>query len=70
VQEHGRVFSYAVIYIMNVLVIGLWMVLIGAPRFITFGDLLRGESVAAYNIAWQWMMLAWTWVAKLWESRA
>ena len=26
VQEHGRIFSYAVIYIFNVLVIGLWMV--------------------------------------------
>ncbi len=70
VREHGRVFSYAVIYIMNVLVIGLWMVLIGAPRFVTFGELLRSEAITAYNISWQWMMLAWTWVAKLWESRA
>ena len=69
VQEHGRVFSYAVIYIMNVLVIGLWMVLIGAPKFISFGDLLRSESITAYNAAWRWALLAWTWAAKLWESR-
>ena len=68
VQEHGRIFSYVVIYTMNVLVIGLWVVLIGAPRFVTFGDLLKVETASAYNFAWHHLMVAWTWLAQLWKS--
>ena len=59
VQEHGWLFSHAGIYIMNVLVIGLWMVLVGSPRFVTFGDLLTAESGSAYGYAWHWISQGW-----------
>ncbi len=49
VQEHGRVFSYTVIYIMNVLVIALLLVLLGESRLLTFGDLLGHETALAYK---------------------
>ncbi|MEN7973474.1 MAG: hypothetical protein ABFR47_06530, partial [Verrucomicrobiota bacterium] len=35
IQEHGRIFSYTIIYLMNVLTIGLWMILVGSPEFRT-----------------------------------
>ena len=60
IQEHGRIFSYLVIYIMNLLVIGAWMILIGSPRFISFGELLIGETVAAYAYAWDRLTMLWT----------
>lgn len=65
IQEHGRVFSYVVIYTMNVLVMGLWVVLIGEPRFVTFGDLLKVESAIAYNFAWHHLMVSWAWITSV-----
>jgi hypothetical protein len=69
VREHGRIFSYTVIYVMNVLVIGLWMVLVGAPRFSSFGDLLGFESASAYRFATAQIVSAWIYLAKLIESK-
>ncbi len=51
VQEHGRLFSYSIIYIMNVLVIGLWMIMVGPPRIATLGTLLGHEIATAYAFA-------------------
>jgi len=59
VQEHGKIFSYAVIYLMNVLVISIWMVLVGSPRFGELGNLLAGETKAAYGQAYQHCISAW-----------
>lgn len=68
IQEHGRIFSYATIYLMNVLVIGIWMVLVGFPKFETFGKLLAHENAAAYNYTYQQLLSAWgfaaTWFAQ------
>ncbi|QBG46489.1 hypothetical protein EGM51_03420 [Verrucomicrobia bacterium S94] len=59
VQEHGRIFSYAVIYIANLLVIGLWMVLVGTPQAATFRDLLKDDTVAVYSYTWQYIQQGW-----------
>lgn len=63
IQEHGRIFSYSIIYLMNVLVIGIWMVLVGSPKFGSFGELLAHENVAAYNYAYRQLALAWVYLA-------
>jgi hypothetical protein len=72
VQEHGRIFSYVIIYIMNVLMIGFWMVIIGSPEWAAFGELLRNESATAYNTAWSWLVTTWTtasgWIRKMIEG--
>lgn len=68
VQEHGRIFSYAVIYAMNVIVIGIWMVMVGSPRFITFGDLLGHETATTYNLATRMFTNVWVHIAQLIES--
>lgn len=68
IQKHGRIFSYAVIYLMNVLVIGLWMVLVGSPKLGSFGELLAHEHAVAYNHAYRQIISAWIHVAKFVES--
>lgn len=65
IQEHGRLFSYTVIYIANILVIGLWMVMIGAPRFPTFGHLLHIEIAAVYQFTWHYILMAYDQVLRL-----
>ena len=59
IQEHGKIFSYAVIYLMNVLVIGIWMVVVGSPRFGDFGNLLAEQTKIAYGQAYQHCHSAW-----------
>ncbi len=49
VQEHGRIFSFTVIYIMNVLVIALLIVILGESRFFEFGDQLGHDTALAYR---------------------
>jgi len=65
IQEHGRIFSYLVIYIMNLLVIGIWMIIVGAPRFISFGELIGRETAAAYNFTAYQVEQAWRFVTQL-----
>ncbi len=64
IQEHGRIFSYAVIYLMNVLVIGIWMVLVGVPKLGSFGELLAHENAEAYTQTHRYFVSAWVVVAK------
>ena len=65
IQEHGRIFSYAVIYLANVLVIGIWMVLVGAPEFENYGELLSDKSAVAYTYAYEQSTVAWEYVENL-----
>lgn len=57
IQEHGRLFSYTVIYSANLLIIGLWMVIIGTPKITTFGSLLGRETSAAYLFIWTYLLI-------------
>jgi len=68
IQEHGRIFSYTVIFLMNVLVIGIWMVLVGSPKFNSFGTWLAHENAVAYNHAYRVGLSGWLYVATLIES--
>lgn len=61
IQEHGRIFSYMTIYIMNLIVIGIWMIIVGSPRLISFGDLLGRETATAYHFAWYQLARFWLW---------
>jgi hypothetical protein len=63
IQEHGRLFSYAVIYIMNILSIGIWMVLTGSPKFIDLGTHIQSEITSTYTIAWYWIISIQEWIA-------
>ncbi|MDF7825264.1 hypothetical protein P4B35_14665 [Pontiellaceae bacterium B12227] len=56
VQEHGRIFSHVIIYGVNILVIGLWMVLIGAPEMDAFGQQLGQEISTVYTLTWSYIL--------------
>lgn len=64
IQEHGRIFSYAIVYFMNVLAIGIWMVLVGAPKLLSYGELLAHEHAATYNHTIHRITSAWSHVVK------
>jgi len=59
VQEHGRIFSYVVIYLANLFVVSLWMIAIGEPTFRGAAESLFAESVAAYTVVWALMVQGW-----------
>jgi hypothetical protein len=48
IRETGRLFSYALIYFMNVFGIGLWIVTVASPTLEGFADSLGRD------IAWSW----------------
>jgi hypothetical protein len=60
VQEHGRIFSYVVIYLANLLVVSLWMITIGEPTFRGAAENLSVETVSAYTGIWALMDQGWT----------
>lgn len=50
IRQNGRLFSYALIYLMNVLGIGLWIVLVASPTLQGFASLLVDESARAWQL--------------------
>ena len=65
IQEHGRLFSYVVIYSANVLLIGLWMVMMGSPKITHFGNLLGPEMITAYSAVWNFILIGYDQAAHL-----
>jgi len=59
VHENGRLFSYAVIYLANLLLVGLWIILIGTPTFAEAWNTLSAETVMAYSAVWSAALAAW-----------
>ena len=43
IAEHGRIFSWTLIYLVNMLTLGLWIIVITAPTLVDFGHLLWRE---------------------------
>ena len=52
IREHGRLFSYAIIYLFNVLGICLWIVMVAAPTFEWLADRLGTDILTAWKICW------------------
>lgn len=57
VREHGRIFSFVVIYLMNLLFIGLWIALTGTPRLLTLWSAFLHESNVAYGFVFYRLFL-------------
>ncbi|MFH0907892.1 MAG: hypothetical protein V1929_03945 [bacterium] len=53
ITEHGRLFSYTVIYLFNILGIGLWIVAVTPVVLAAWSESILGESRSAYLAAWQ-----------------
>jgi hypothetical protein len=48
VQEHGRLFSYVCIYLVNLILVAVWMIALGEPTCMEAWERLSDESVAVY----------------------
>ncbi len=59
VRLNGRLFSYAVIYLFNVLGIGLWIVGVASPTIREFGGRLGSDILAAWTACGQAITPAW-----------
>jgi hypothetical protein len=59
VQENGRLFSYTVIYLANLLVVMLWMILIGEPTFEKAWLILSEQAFIAYQAVWNTILTGW-----------
>jgi len=53
VMEHGRAFSWAVIWLVNVLGLGVWIAAMTPAGFPCYGEKLRERTVAAYVVTWE-----------------
>lgn len=60
IAEHGRVFSYTVIYLLNVLGIGLWIVGVANPTLGFFSGRCLDALLATYGVAGRWLLGLWT----------
>ena len=58
VEEHGKFFSYSIIYLANLFFVSLWIIITGAPTFRAAGARLCDESAAAYSAVWNGIIYA------------
>ncbi|MCL2104231.1 MAG: hypothetical protein FWH21_04150 [Kiritimatiellaeota bacterium] len=58
IQEHGRLFSYVLIYLLNILGIGLWVVCTTSVTVGHFTNTLASHVADAYLAVWHVMCLA------------
>lgn len=64
-KQHGYIFSYAVIYILNLVGISTWLVVTGDPEWLFLVEVVRGELVASYCLVWQWSLHLWVFLRSL-----
>ena len=53
---------------MNVLVIGIWMVLVGDPKISSYSELLAHEHTVAYNYTYRQLVSSCLYVVKYVQS--
>ncbi len=59
IQEHGRLFSYAVIYLFNVLGISLWIVMVASPSLEEFVVQIQENVVIVLTACAESLLYAW-----------
>jgi len=65
VMENGRVFSWVVIWLANVLGAGLWIALMTPAGLPMYWEGLCGRTLSAYAGTWGMLLAAWAWLARL-----
>ncbi|MFH0881198.1 MAG: hypothetical protein V2A34_15915, partial [Lentisphaerota bacterium] len=67
IHENGRLFSYAVIYLLNILGIGLWIVMVASPTLEIFVDNLGAATHQDWWACWKAGEMAWGHLAAAWK---
>ena len=63
IHENGRLFSYSIIYIMNILGIGLWIVMVASPTLEELATQLGNDIRVAWTGCWYAAVTVWEWLA-------
>jgi hypothetical protein len=69
IHQHGRLFSYAVIYLCNVLGICLWVVTVSAVTLELLIGLMQERTLVAWHLACALAMKAWSVAEELLQSK-
>lgn len=64
IAEHGRLFSYTVILILNLLGVSLWIVAAGSPTWSLFTVTLARDTAHAYGSCADTVARLWLWLRK------
>ena len=65
VHEHGRLFSYAVIYLANLFFVSIWVIALGEMTFGGGWNILNLEAVRAYHGVWEAALVAVQWLQRI-----
>ncbi|QHI70633.1 hypothetical protein [Tichowtungia aerotolerans] len=65
VQENGRIFSYVVIYLVNLFVVALWIILLGEMTFSGSWNILCNETVLVYSAVASAVLTGWASLTEL-----
>jgi len=68
VQQHGRLFSYTIIYLLNIIGIGLWIVAVARPDFETFLLQFRADMVFTWSQCILGLQALWRLITQLLQS--
>jgi hypothetical protein len=60
IRENGRLFSYALIYFMNVFGIGLWIVMVASPTLEGFADSFGKDILWSWEICRLYAIRIWS----------
>ena len=63
ILEYGRLFSYALIYLLNMLGLGLWIVCTTSVTTAHLATALASRTAGVYLAVWQAALAAWHWCA-------
>jgi hypothetical protein len=64
-HQHGRLFCFVMIYLINLIFVALWVIIVGAPTFGGALDRLVSETVSAYSHVWRFFLLIATQVQQM-----
>lgn len=55
VQEHGRIFSWTLIYLLNVAGLLVWILAVTRGPWLHWAAVLGANALDAYAVAWNWL---------------
>lgn len=69
ILAHGRLFSYCVIYLLNLAGLGLWVVIVSRRTLPDLISVVRAEAIFTYSTLLQWGGTLWQGIRQVWSAR-
>ena len=59
IRQHGRLFSYAVIYLLNMLGVAIWIVMVASPTLEELVTQMNTDTLRIWTFCWEGVLDAW-----------